>query len=239
MRLRLTRTAPPSQAHGWVPFTVLVPVKSGTQAKSRLHADPILRLAFARAFACDTVEAALTAEMVGRVVVVTNDEEIAIVFRKMGARIIRERRSSVHDGLNEAIMQGRDWALRHHRYEPIAVVPADLPALTGLVLDDLLAVAQQHEQAFCMDAKKTGTTVLTAAEPIALNPAYGYCSAEEHEARGAVRLDAISPNVCNDIDTMSDLAEAQPLGLGRHTQAVLRKFAVGLSAESSAPMMHV
>ena len=173
--------------------------------------------------------------MVGRVVIVTSNSETAADFRQLGLHIVHEK-SATGDGLNAAIELGRAWAARHHPHEPVAVLPADLPALTPAALDEVLVEALQHELAFCSDAHGIGTTVLTAAEPRALSPAYGGYSAEAHRALGAVQLNGVDQRARRDIAAIADLAEAHPLGLGHHTTAVLRKFSVDLSVEIFAPL---
>ena len=100
-------------------------------------------------------------------------------------------------------------------------------------------MAQQHELAFCSDAHGIGTTMLTAAEPRALSPAYGGYSAEAHRALGAlgaVQLDGVDQRARRDVDAIADLAEAHALGFGHHTTAVLRKFSVDLSVEIITPL---
>lgn len=224
---------PSAKRHGFALYTVIIPVKSGLGAKSRLHGNPILRRALARAFALDTVAAAKRARMVGRIVIVTNGRAAAD-FRHLGCHIVHEKTSANDDSLNAAIAQGRDWAARRHPYEPVVVLPADLPALTPEVFDDVLIVAQQHDLAFCADANTTGTTVLTAADPRALSTAYGDFSAEAHRALGAVQLDRVDSRARQDIDTMADLGDAYRLGLGPATSAVLRRFSLDPSAEALA-----
>ena len=70
------------------PWAVVVPVKDGSSAKSRL-ADPA-RPALATAFALDTIMAALATVGVERVVVVTSDPVVATLVRALdpGDRVV-------------------------------------------------------------------------------------------------------------------------------------------------------
>ncbi|WP_308797583.1 2-phospho-L-lactate guanylyltransferase [Agromyces silvae] len=60
-------------------WTVVIPAKAPARAKSRLapHVDDASRAALARAFAADTIAAALTASSVARVIVVGDDPSLA------------------------------------------------------------------------------------------------------------------------------------------------------------------
>lgn len=78
----------PPPRHGFALYTVIIPIKAGENAKSRLHEDPILRRAFATAFAHDTATAASQARMVGRVVIVTRNSKTAADFRRLGLHIV-------------------------------------------------------------------------------------------------------------------------------------------------------
>src|SRR3954454_22710458 len=67
---------------GVTPWTLLLPVKGGPQAKSRLGAPP----GVASGIALATLAAVLAARPVGRVVVVTADRACAQAARAAGAR---------------------------------------------------------------------------------------------------------------------------------------------------------
>lgn len=210
--------------------TVIIPIKAGHGAKSRLHADPVLRSAFARTFALDTAAAALTAAEVGRVVVVTSDVAAAADFSRLGCQVVREQPHSGADPLNAAIAQARDWAAAHHRDQPLAVLPGDLPALTPDSLDDAFIRARPHRLAFCADPEGLGTTLLVAGLPTLLKTAYGPGSALKHRAIGAFALKDVELRVRQDIDTMDDLSAAEKLGVGKATTAMLADCASVVSA---------
>ena len=162
--------------------------------------------------------------MVGRVVVVTEDKQVAAEFRELGCETVAEKRNGAGDTLNDAIERGRAWALRNCPHEPIAVLPADMPSLTAEVLDDVLVLTQRHDLAFCVDAESTGTTIFAAASPRILVTAYGEFSADRHREFGAVPIGGIDLRARRDVDTVEDLVHARVLGLGSRTEAVLRKF---------------
>src|ERR1700712_3439645 len=86
-------------------WTIIIPVKQTTIAKSRLTGfDPATRRRFAIAFAQDTVTAALGCPEVRRVVVVT-DDPVAGVLRELGAEVIPDAPDA---GLNAALRYAAD-----------------------------------------------------------------------------------------------------------------------------------
>ena len=94
---RTSRDHAPTAAGAW---HVVVPVKGGPDAKSRLLApDGVDRLVLARALALDTVTAAVEAVGEGHVVVVTSDHDVvASVAGAPGAHAARPRRGTQRGG---------------------------------------------------------------------------------------------------------------------------------------------
>ncbi|WP_353826310.1 NTP transferase domain-containing protein [Agromyces sp. SYSU T0242] len=87
-------------------WTVVIPVKSLTGAKTRLAPElsPAERASLARAFALDTVDAARAAQAVARVVVVSDEPAIAAALGGVpGVDVVPE---SAPRGLTAAIAQG-------------------------------------------------------------------------------------------------------------------------------------
>ncbi|RIQ14487.1 2-phospho-L-lactate guanylyltransferase, partial [Jiangella rhizosphaerae] len=89
-------------------WTVVIPVKRPEHAKTRL-ADAVgeLRPRFARAFAADTVRAALDGGSVARVIVVTDDDAAADEARTLGADVVADAPDA---GLNAALRHGAQAA---------------------------------------------------------------------------------------------------------------------------------
>ena len=205
----------PDAPAGLGSWTIVIPVKAPAAAKTRLASavPPELRAELARAFALDTIAAALAARAVSRVIVVGDDPSIA-----GGAEFVAEPEGG--QGLSAAIHCGVDRA-RAASDGPVAVLLGDLPALTPGELDAALEAAARHPLAFVRDADGTGTTLATATAGIAFEPRFGLDSAALHVADGYVELEA-SAGLTRDVDTVDALAEALALGVGRHTSAVAR-----------------
>ncbi len=176
-------------------FTLLVPLKPVSAAKSRLrgavpgtrHEDLVLALATA------TLKAAAASPAVARLLVITNEPFAGF-----------ETFPDPHGELNAALREVARFVTG-----PLAAIPADLPALRTAELTEALHLCV--ERSFVSDAEGTGT-VLLAAPSGELDPRFGAGSAAEHERSGAVRLQGDWPTLRRDVDTFADLAAAQALG---------------------------
>jgi 2-phospho-L-lactate/phosphoenolpyruvate guanylyltransferase len=203
----------------------VLPVKGGPLAKSRLGARPEL----AAAIALDCLDAVLSCAAVSRCVVVSADAPTRAAARAAGARAVGESRPGA--GLVAAVADGLT-AVRappHWCGGPTAVLLADLPALRAADLESALqavedALATEPAPLMCVvpDADGSGTVLLAAATPGALDPAFGPGSLAEHTRRGALRLDLDLPRLRRDVDTPADLEAALTLGVGPRTAAAVR-----------------
>jgi 2-phospho-L-lactate guanylyltransferase len=198
---------------GW---TLVLPVKGGPAAKSRLGGPPQLAAAIVR----DCLDAVTACPDVVRVLVVTSERQAAALARRMRADVVPERRPGA--GLVEAVRDGIRAAA--DRPGPVAVLLADVPAArpedVGQALratDAALAAHPAAAMAVVPDAEGTGTVLLAARSAEALDPAFGPGSAAEHARRGAVRLELELPRLRRDVDTAADLRAALELGCGRWT----------------------
>jgi 2-phospho-L-lactate guanylyltransferase len=201
-------------------WTVVVPVKRLMVAKTRLtRFAGARRQDLALAFATDTVAAALSADLVHAVVVVTDDPRVAAAVTAQGAEAVADGPAA---GLNPALRHGAQVAGRERPARPVAAVSADLPALRPGELDHVLRSAAAYPVLFVPDIEGTGTTVLAATDPAAFQPAFGRRSAAAHRAGGAVELrDGPLASVRRDVDTEVDLYDALRLGVGPRTAEVL------------------
>lgn len=197
------------------PWHVVIPVKGGPRAKSRLRApDGVDRLALATALAFDTVAAAVEAVGPGRVLVVTADPEVDAEVRRLGVATHLDPRV----GLNPAVTAGIG---RQRPGDPVAVLLGDIPALRAADLVSALRAATAHPLAFVPDAEGTGTVLLATRSLHRLVPRFGAGSASAHEHDGGVCLDLPLPSLRRDVDDEASLREALLLGVGRHTAALL------------------
>jgi 2-phospho-L-lactate guanylyltransferase len=203
-----------------VTWSVVLPLKGGPAAKSRLRGLPAVE-ELAHALAMDCLDAVLACTAVHRVTVVTTDPVTAATARAAGAQVVAERLPGA--GLVPAVLDGVRGS---DPGRPAAVLLGDLPALRPEDLAaalgaaaGVLAAAGRPPMAVVPDAELEGSVLLAAARPGDLDPAFGSGSLREHERRGAVRLEVDLPRLRRDVDTPADLRTALALGCGPRTTA--------------------
>lgn len=202
---------------------VVVPVKRLTLAKSRLAGyGDALRQELALAFAGDVVAACLECPVVREVLVVTDDARAARELAALGARVVPDDPDA---GLNPALAHGAELLRAGDPRLGVVTVSADLPALHGEDLARALAAVPAGSRAFVADSSGTGTTLLAAAAPADLDPAYGPTSRARHLTSGADELPG-TPALRRDVDTPEDLRDALRLGVGARTAAVAARLPV-------------
>ena len=126
-----------------------------------------------------------------------------------------------YEGLNPAVADAAGHAGAVWPEDAIAVVVADLPALTAHAVDLVLAEAETVDLGVVVDRQGMGTTMLTAAPGYPVRPRFGPGSARRHMGLGATRLTA-PPSARTDVDVLDDLEAARRLGLGPAMTALFR-----------------
>jgi 2-phospho-L-lactate/phosphoenolpyruvate guanylyltransferase len=199
-------------------WSLVIPVKLLAQAKSRLTGLAGERRAeFALAMAADTVAAAVRADTVAAVLVVTDDPEVRAIAADLGAMVLADTPAG---GLNEALAHGAAYSLDRWPERGRAGLAADLPALRSRELTVALAAAARMPTAFVPDADGTGTTLYAAAPGAQFRPQFGPASRDRHLATGAVEIGA-GAGLRRDVDTLDDLRAAAKIGLGPRSRALL------------------
>jgi 2-phospho-L-lactate guanylyltransferase len=208
-------------------WTLIIPVKALASAKSRLAPElpPVVRAALARAFALDTIEAAVAAPSAARILVVTGEPELH-AHLEAGVEVLYEAPGA---GLTSAIEAGVATARREGEVA-VAVLLGDLPAMRADGLESVLNAAARYPLAFVRDAEGTGSTLATARAGDPFASAFGEGSASRHLAAGftdlvAVEHRAITPGARSDVDTLDALQQALQVGVGRHTAEVFAAHA--------------
>ncbi|MGW2665522.1 2-phospho-L-lactate guanylyltransferase [Nocardia tengchongensis] len=199
-------------------WSVVVPIKDLTLAKSRLQVGPH-RPELALAFARDTVTALRSSRNVGSIFIVSDDPTVRAALQRPGVWLLRER----GDGLNRAVTAGLAAAHARSATPHLAVVMADLPALRPEHFLRAGTAAREFPRSFVADADGSGTTALFLTGDGDTGASYfGPDSHLEHARSGAVALglDDID-GLRRDVDRIEHLHAAERLGVGTHTAAVL------------------
>ncbi|CAM3235210.1 2-phospho-L-lactate guanylyltransferase [Stackebrandtia soli] len=198
-------------------WRLIIPVKRLDHAKTRLtpFAAPA-RARLALAFARDVIDAGRNCSEVRSVSVVTGDRRVATALPP-DVVVIDEGPIA---GLNTAITT----AIATMDDSRIAVVTADLPAVTSDELATALRATARHERAYVPDLDGVGTVMLTARRAAELSPRFGPDSARTHLDNGHTRVGGNWPRLRRDVDTADQLTQAARLGVGAHTAVVLREL---------------
>ncbi|GAA1858709.1 2-phospho-L-lactate guanylyltransferase [Microbacterium koreense] len=197
---------------GWI---LVIPVKDPTRGKTRLNVDGVDRVALARALAADTIAAAAACDEVAQIVVVGDDG--SVVLDSLEVRGLRFVPEGERRGLDAAVATG----VTAFPDRPRAALLGDLPALDPTDLARALRAARTLARAVVPDAEGTGSTLVTAGPGVTWESSFGDGSFARHRDLGCVPVAMDAATLRRDIDTADHLAEAQRLGLGPRTAALL------------------
>lgn len=194
-------------------WRIVVPLRL-SQAKTRLSTQPApRRRELVIAMALDVITAARECSVVEEVVLVADPEGIDAVGAEMTSRV------DPGDGLNAAIRAGAAGASG-----PVAALLADVPCASAAGLEIALA-SSTGASGFLCDAEGIGTTLVAAPHPDALTTHFGPRSRAAHAAAGIPEIHDPRPGALaglrRDVDSEVDLWDAQRLGLGPFTRAIL------------------
>lgn len=193
-------------------FTAIIPVGSLDGAKSRLGAvlDAEERLDLTFRLARSTIAAAVAAERVDEVLVITPDQAVRALALELGARPILQR----DRGLNQGIAAARGEALAAGA-TAIVILPIDLPEITAAAIDAVAAPLDDPDRplvAIVPDRHGRGTNALLIAPPDAIDVCFGGDSAVAHQAAARAadaRLVILGGPLALDLDTPDDLLLAE------------------------------
>lgn len=183
-------------------WSVVVPVKRLTLAKSRLDLPAADRADLALAMACDVVATALSCPLVGQVLVISDDARARDAVHALGAVLVDDEPDA---GLNPALSHGVSTARRAAPDDAVAIVSSDVPGMTVEELSLVLTAAAALQRGYLGDAAGTGTTVLTALPGVVVEPGYGPASGATHRRLGYVRIEVAADGLSHDVDSLEDL----------------------------------
>ncbi len=204
----------------------LVPFKCFTRAKRRLRSafsDEAVE-ALGRAMLADVLDALAGAESLERVSVLTDDEDVAEVADRGGARV-RLRRPD--PGLNPAIEAATSECVREG-FDATLVVLGDLPLLRSADVEAVLAEGESH-RVVVVPASDGGTALLYRRPPETIPACFGEQSAAAHERAARERgleplhMSSLDEQVRTDLDTPEDAERLLASDTTSRTREVLQK----------------
>jgi 2-phospho-L-lactate guanylyltransferase len=217
----------------------VVLVKPFRLAKQRLG--PILseaeRIELARVMLEDVLHAldACHYSLAG-VFVVTADADAAAIARRHNAVVIRE---AAPTGMNTAIAGVID-RLSVVPDAGIVVVPADLPQISAVDIDEIVAFIRRPPAVALVRASKDGGTNVLACRPAGIiPPSFGVDSFNRHclaaANEGIAPTVRLAPRLALDIDRPEDLAAFLSLDSTTGTDAYLSRLRIHERVRSEAP----
>jgi len=210
-----------------VKTAALVPFKCFTRAKRRLRTsfedEAVEELS--RAMLLDVLDALLGAPSLDSVSVLTDDEAVAEVARRAGARV---RIEAPDPGLNPAIELGNADA-EAAGCDATLVVLGDLPLLQPADIEAVLAAGRQHA-VVVVPSEDGGTALLYRRAPGCIPACFGKDSAAAHIQ--AARDAGVEPRVLAeldecvrvDLDTPEDAKRVVESGMPSRTGELLRRL---------------
>jgi len=185
--------------------TVLLPVKTFTDAKQRLApaVDPETRAGLARAMCTDVLTTLGRTHVPERVVVFTAADEVIEMARPFGFDVVREKSVDGHSAaVNQMISELLFSSTR------ILSIAIDLPRLVPSEIDFALDAASEPVT-LIPSRDWTGTNGVVFISPAHIAMEYGEGSFRRHLSKAAAaghRADVMSlPGMAFDIDTPEDL----------------------------------
>ncbi len=205
----------------------LVPFKRFTRAKSRLrtHYSDAEVVEIGRALLADVLDALRAAKRVERVVVLTDDPEVAALARDAGAEA---RVRDPDPGLNEVLELGTR-ALAAEGFDAVLIALGDVPLLRGEDVDRVID-AGATSGVVVVPSPDGGTPLLFRHPPERIPLRFGPASAARHVEEARARgLDPTPPEPLaelarHDLDTPEDAARLRAAGARGRTADVLRRL---------------
>lgn len=185
----------------------IIGVRGGAGAKSRLASvlSPAERAELILVMLEDMLDALGRASRVSAVSVATPTPEVAALARARGCAVIRQAQP---DGLNRAFDQALAEVAEAAPYEPVVLLPGDLPSIEPTELDALISLAETHALAIApaLDGG-TGALVLRAGTQFA--PTFGVDSFRRHREqafqRGLATAVVKAGSLAHDLDRPEDI----------------------------------
>lgn len=219
--------------------SVLIPVKSPAEAKTRLS--PLLgadqRALLQGAMLEDMIAELQRAHLVSAIVLYGPAEAAADLARRHGITFLAQ--SALVCGLNEAVADGCA-RLAADSAGPILVLPGDLPLIAAREVDRAIGVEiATRKRVAVPDRWRRGTNGLAFAAGEAPDFRFGPDSFSAHMSQGDMQAMSL-PSLALDIDTPEDLqlaAAAAPGKAGPRTRALLALWR--LAVRSDRPMQEM
>lgn len=184
----------------------IVPIRIMPSTKHRLEKilDAETRQAFSKAMLSDVLRAITDAELIHDVYIITSNEELEQELTKQEYKIFKTSTNDLNLELSQAVAQIKEESTQ------IIIILADLPLLTGQILDDLIQNGQTlGRPVIAHDWKGTGTNILFFTPPNPFHFHFGTNSLESHNQ--AAQQSGVEPVVYDSMETGLDIDDGEAL----------------------------
>ncbi|MFO7837759.1 MAG: 2-phospho-L-lactate guanylyltransferase [Candidatus Thorarchaeota archaeon] len=187
----------------------IVPLKELRQAKSRLS--PVLKgkqkEQFVLSMMTDVLAALRNSEYIGRILLVTREENIEMHLDFQGIDILSD---SADRDLNSALHTATTHAARLYGEKPLIVIPADVPLINESDIDTIISRGGEGSPfVVAAPSHNWGTNALLRNPPAVIDAKFGPSSFKQHRnsahQKGIPFLEYHSPRIALDIDTPDDI----------------------------------
>lgn len=209
--------------------SVVIPIKQLENAKQRLSSqlDITQRSGLFRSMVEDVFEVVTSCDHVDQMVVVTSDEQVAVLAQSYGARIIAE---PAKPGLIESVNHAAEL-LHSEGVEVMVFLPGDIPLIT---IEELSVVIEGFGQAnkpeflIVPSHDLGGSNCIAASPPNCIQYAFGEDSYNRHLAlakdAGIEPVVVKLPGIGLDIDFPEDLERLREITLQENLATHSAKF---------------
>lgn len=199
-------------------WSVVVPVRPWWLAPEPLGPR---REELVRAMALDVLDVVAATASIRYGVVVTGEPEAAAFAKRLGMDVLEDRPLlSATPGV-DATQRAVRWIGGRRPRLPVAVVPADLPALTSESLTEALVRLGAVGEACVPDVHGRGITLRATRVPASFVAASGTDAVGAVSRLGVRGVTAVEPGVRSDVDELAALQRIAG-ALGPRTSVVVR-----------------
>ncbi len=182
----------------------IVPIRFQPSTKQRLAQilDTAMRQQLVKAMLIDVLTAISHAHSIGRCVLVTSDVNFLSGFVPSQFELFKSKTSGLNQELNEFIQGLSDEEIRN-----AIVILADLPLLTGDILDEIIQSGQKTKRpVIAQDWRRSGTNILYFDVPPIFNFHFGKQSSQRHMADFSNA--GLNPIIYRSLETALDLDDS-------------------------------
>jgi len=218
--------------HPWL----LIPVKDLSVAKSSFGKvlTPEERKNLVFAMLEDTVNSAKKVPELGKICVISPDEEIIRLASRLGVSAIKEPGLELNPALEFGIEEAKSGGA-----DSVMIIPADVPLVRPRDFEEIISLADGEKVVVICPSKDSGTNALLLKPPDAIRPSFGGRSFAVHvekAVKAGVRVRVYTSKwLAFDVDRPEDLIKVGVLAPASKTADFLLSLGRGVFEHKVGP----